>query len=65
MLHLPQMVEVITGVAVFTALCLAIKALRLYGVIGLALLSMLMPLVTLVLALVGAVAYLLFHQRSK
>jgi len=64
-LHLPQMVEVITGVAVFTALCLAIKALRLYGVIGLALLSMLMPLVTLVLALVGAVAYLLFHQRSK
>ncbi|TRZ91888.1 MAG: hypothetical protein D4R84_13485 [Rhodocyclaceae bacterium] len=59
------MVEVITGVAVFTALCLAIKALRLYGVIGLALLSMLMPLVTLVLALVGAVAYLLFHQRSK
>jgi hypothetical protein len=57
------MVEVITGVAVFTALCLATKTLRLYGVFGLAILSMLFPVVTLVLTLVGASAYLLFRNR--
>ena len=54
------MVEVITGVAVFTTLCLASKTLRLYGVVGLAILSMLSPAVTLVLALLGGSAYLLF-----
>jgi hypothetical protein len=59
------MVEVITGVAVFTALCLATKTLRLYGVVGLAILSMLFPVVTLVLTLVGASAYLLFRNRSN
>jgi hypothetical protein len=57
------MVEVITGVAVFTALCLATKTLRLYGVFGLAILSMFSPVVTLVLTLVGASAYLLFRNR--
>ncbi|MCX7150554.1 MAG: hypothetical protein NTY05_14305 [Rhodocyclales bacterium] len=58
------MLEVITGVTVFTVLCLATKALRLYGVIGLALLSMIMPMATLVLVIAGAGAYLLFRYRS-
>jgi hypothetical protein len=59
------MVEVITGLAVFTALCLITKALRLYAFIGLAILSMLFPLAILVLALTGGVAYLLFRNRSN
>ena len=59
------MVEVLTGVTVFTALCLATKALRLYGVIGLAVLSMIHPGVTLLLAITGAGAYLLFRSRSN
>ena len=59
------MLEVITGLAVFTALCLATKALRLYAFIGLAILSMIFPLATLVLALTGASAYLLFRNRSN
>jgi hypothetical protein len=57
------MVEVVTGVAVFTALCLASKTLRLYGVFGLAILSMFSPVVTLLLTLVGGSAYLLFRNR--
>ena len=59
------MIEVITGVAVFTILCIATKALRLYGVIGVAILSMLFPAATLVLALAGGIAYLLFTNRSN
>ncbi len=59
------MLEVITGLAVFTALCLITKALRLYAFIGLAILSMLYPLATLVLALTGGIAYLLFRNRSN
>lgn len=59
------MVEVITGVAVFTILCMATKALRLYGVVGVAILSMLFPLATLVLALTGGTAYLLFRNHSN
>lgn len=59
------MVEVITGVTVFTILCLATKALRLYGVVGLAILSMMFPLVVLMLALIGGAAYLLFRSRSN
>ncbi len=59
------MLEVITGLTVFTALCMATKSLRLYGVMGVAILSMLFPLATLVLALAGGTAYLLFHQRFK
>jgi len=58
------MLEVITGLAVFTALCLITKALRLYAFIGLAILSMLYPLATLVLALTGGIAYLFFRNRS-
>jgi hypothetical protein len=58
------MLEVITGVTVFTILCLATKALRLYGVVGLAILSMIYPFVALALALIGGVAYLLFFHRS-
>ena len=57
------MLEVLTGVAVFTVLCLAIKTLRLYGVVGVAILSMLFPLATLVLALAGGTAY--FNSRSR
>lgn len=38
------------GLLVFSALCLAIKPLRLYGVSGLAILSILYPLVILALA---------------
>jgi hypothetical protein len=59
------MLEVITGVAVFTALCLASKTLRLYGFVGVAVLSMLHPAVTLVLAVIGGTAYLLFRSRSN
>lgn len=57
------MLEVLTGFCVFTVLCLATKALRLYGVVGLAILSMIHPGVTLVLAVVGGTAYLLFRNR--
>lgn len=57
------MLEVITGLAVFTALCLLTRALRLYAFIGLAILSMLFPWAALLLALVGGVAYALFRSR--
>jgi hypothetical protein len=57
------MLEVTTGVAVFAILCLATKALRLYGVVGLAILSMMFPFVVLALALVGGAAYLLFRSN--
>ena len=53
------------GLAVFTALCLLTKALRLYAFIGLAILSMLFPVVALVLAFVGVGTYLLIRNRSK
>jgi len=59
------MVEVITGVAVFTILCLVTKALRLYGVVGLAILSMIFPAVTLVLALAGGTAYFIYRNITK
>jgi len=59
------MLEVITGLAVFTVLCLLTKSLRLYAFVGLAILSMLFPLASLVLGLTGGVAYLLFRNRSN
>ena len=59
------MIEVITGVAVFTVLCMATKALRLYGVIGVTILSMLFPLATLVLALASGTAYFIFRNHSN
>lgn len=58
------MLEVISGLVVFTALCFAIKALRIYGVASLSILAVLFPVV-LVLALVGGAAYLLFRSRSN
>ncbi len=57
------MLEVTTGVAVCTALSLATKALRLYGVVGLAILSMMFPVVVLALAVFGGAAYLLFRSH--
>lgn len=57
------MLEVFTGLSVFTVLCLAIKALRLYGVIGVAILAMLRPAVTLALAAAGGAAYLFYRFR--
>jgi hypothetical protein len=59
------MLEVISGLVVFTALCFAIKALRLYGVASLSILAILFPVAVLVLALVGGAAYLLFRSRSN
>lgn len=59
------MLEVISGLAVFTALCLAIKALRVYGVASLSILAVLFPVVVLVLAIIGGAAYLLFRSRSN
>lgn len=59
------MLEVTTGLAVFTALCLATKALRFYAFVGIPILSMLFPLAALVLALAGASGYLLFRNRFK
>ncbi len=59
------MLEVVTGVTVFAILCLAIKALRLYGVVGLAILSMMYPIVVLALALIGGAVYLLFFRQHK
>jgi hypothetical protein len=59
------MVEVVTGVIVFTALCMATKALRLYGVVGLAILSMIFPAVTLLLALAGGIAYFIYCNTTK
>jgi hypothetical protein len=59
------MLEVVTGVTVFTILCLATKALRLYGVVGLAILSMMYPIVVLALALAGSAVYLLFFHQHK
>lgn len=53
------------GLAVFTVLCLITKAFRLYAFIGLAVLSMLFPLLTLVLALAGVSAYLFFRNSPK
>ncbi len=57
------MLEVVTGVTVFAILCLATKALRLYGVVGLAILSMMYPIVVLALALAGSAVYLLFRSN--
>ena len=59
------MLEVVTGVTVFTILCLATKALRLYGVVGLAILSMMYPIVVLALALIGGAVFLLFFHQHK
>jgi hypothetical protein len=57
------MLEVITGVGVFAVLCLATKSMRLYGVLALAILSMLYPLSALVLAVTVGTAYLIFRNR--
>lgn len=59
------MLEVISGLIVFTALCFAIKALRIYGVASLSNIAVLFPIAVLVLALVGGAAYLLFRSRSN
>ena len=59
------MLEVTSGLVVFTILCFAIKALRIYGVASLSLLAVLFPVVVLALALVGGAAYLLFRSRSN
>lgn len=59
------MSEAVIGFTVFTVLCLATKALRLYGVIAAALLAMLFPFVSLVLALACGIAYFMFHNRSN
>ncbi len=59
------MLEVISGLAVFTALCLAIKALRIYGVASLSILAVLFPVVVLALAFVGGAVYLLFRSRTN
>lgn len=59
------MLEVLSGLVVFTAVCFALKALRIYGVASLSILAVLFPFVVLVLALVGGAAYLLFRSRSN
>lgn len=59
------MLEVISGLVVFTAVCFVIKALRVYGVASLSILAVLFPVVVLALALVGSAAYLLFRSRSN
>ena len=53
------------GLAVFTALCLFTKAMRLYAFFGLAILSMLFPFLALVLALACAGTYLVIRHRSN
>ena len=57
------MLEVILGFSVFAALCLATKALRLYGVLALAVLSMLYPFAAMVLAIIGGTAFFIFRNR--
>jgi hypothetical protein len=57
------MLEVVSGVAVFTALCLSIPALRLYGVFGLSILAMLFPVVVLVLAILAGAVFV-FARRN-
>lgn len=59
------MLEVITGLLVFTILCLAIKTLRIYAVFSLSLLAVLFPRSVLALALFGGAIYLLFIHRSN
>lgn len=59
------MLEVISGLVVFTALCFSIKALRIYGVASLSLLAVLFPIVVLALALVGGAVFLIFRSRSN
>lgn len=59
------MFEVVSGLAVFTALCFAIKALRIYGVASLSVLAILFPVVVLALAVVGGAAYFIFRNRSN
>jgi len=58
------MVEAILGFSVFAALCLATKALRLYGVLALAVLSMLYPFAAMVLAAIAGAAVLIFRNSS-
>jgi hypothetical protein len=58
------MSEVVIGVSVFTALCLATRALRLYGIFGLAILSMLFPVVVLVLAFVAATVFVVLRHPT-
>jgi hypothetical protein len=60
------MLSVVFGLSVFTAICLATRNLRLYGAIGLALIAMIIPVVTLALAVVAVVAWvglILFRTR--
>lgn len=59
------MLEVISGLVVFTALCFAIKALRIYGVASLSIIAVLFPIAVLALAIVGGAAYLLFFRSRS
>jgi hypothetical protein len=60
------MLSVVFGLSVFTAICLATRNLRLYGAIGLALIAMVIPALTLALAAVALVAwvgFILYRSR--
>jgi len=58
------MLEVVTALAAFTGLCLCTKTLRLYGVIGIALLSLLFPVAMLAMLILGTAIYLYFSSTQ-
>lgn len=59
------MFEVTVALIVVTALCMAIKSLRLHAVAGVGVLSLFHPKVMLALLLIGGVGFALFHYKPK
>lgn len=59
------MVELISGLLVFSAIAVAVKSLRIYAAFALSLTAALFPFVVLALAVIGGAVYLLFFHQHK